>query len=197
MTDLKFLTNKNFLGFIFKFLGIFLMLYLGTKAVIGLSAPGNHYSSFVDHYLDYVSGIKNTLLFGVKKLLQFFSVPTVYIPGYGLKIPGGRGIIIAMDCVGYAVYSFWLAYCLSNKKPLKQKLIWAFGGLLLLWIINVVRIAAFLYTINQNQSMPLGIDHHTWFNIFAYMAIFVMIYFYERSFGLGHEDAETQRKKKK
>lgn len=29
--------------------------------------------------------------------------------------------------------------------------------------------------------MPLGIDHHTWFNIFAYIFIFIMIWIYDRS----------------
>lgn len=188
MADLQFLKDKTFLGFTIKFLVIFSILYLGTKAVIGLAVPGNHYSYFTDHYFDYISGIKNTLLFGVKNLLRLFSLPTVYISDYGIRITGGRGVIVSLSCVGYGVYSFWLAYSLAKENPWKRKILWAFGGLLLLWLINVIRITALLYTINHDQSMPLGIDHHTWFNIFAYMAIFVMIYFYERTHGLDLKD---------
>ncbi len=188
MPATSFLQDKKFLGFLFKFLGLFAFFYLVCKAVIGLSAPGNYYVPFVQDHLDFISGIKNTLILGSKFLLSLFGVNTVKEPNYALRIPGGRAIIVSMSCVGYAVYSFWLAYCLAGHKVLKSKLLWAIGGLFLLWLINTCRIAGYLYVINQGQNMPLGIDHHTWFNIFAYLAIFVMIFFYERTVSLGREE---------
>jgi hypothetical protein len=35
---------------------------------------------------------------------------------------------------------------------------------------------------DKGWPMPLGIDHHTWFNIFAYGLIFLMIWMYDRAF---------------
>jgi hypothetical protein len=41
-----------------------------------------------------------------------------------------------------------------------------------------------LVAINRQWAMPLGIDHHTWFNIFAYGAIFGLMFFFEKGSGL-------------
>ena len=62
-----------------------------------------------------------------------------------------------------------------------NKIKWLFAGMLLLWIINVLRISAVLLSINNKWIFPLGLDHHTWFNIIAYLVIFMMIYFFEKN----------------
>ena len=89
---------------------------------------------------------------------------------------------IARDCVGIGVMSFWAAFVLATvMTSLKQKITWLFSGLLLLWVINVLRIGLFLVARNRAWDMPLSLDHHTWFTIFAYGAIFGMIYVFEKS----------------
>jgi hypothetical protein len=54
------------------------------------------------------------------------------------------------------------------------------GGVLALWAINVIRISMFLIAINNNSTMPFGIDHHTWFNIVAYGFILILMYFFNK-----------------
>jgi len=173
------------------FLGVFLLLYFGTIAWIGIAAKGGYYHPIVDKYLDYVSGIKHTLMFGVKHLLGIFGFEVVTQPDFRVRLAGGRAVLIAMDCVGYGVYSFWIAYIVAGPGSIMYKIRWIFGGVLLLWFINVVRISLFLLAINKGWPMPLGIDHHTWFNIFAYLAIFTMMFFVEQRskifFGNRHE----------
>ncbi len=150
--------------------------------IIGLAAPVGWYSPFVEHHLDYVSWLKNSLTTGSKFILSLFSIPTYKEPGFVLRYPEGKAVIIAMDCVGYGVYSFWIAFVGANKGRMIKKIGWIFFGLLALWFINVVRITLVLVAINKGWPMPLGIDHHTWFTIFAYLLIFFMIWLYDRSF---------------
>lgn len=152
-----------------------------TLAVIGLAAPGGYYSPFIAHYLDYVTWLKNSLLNASSFLLSLFHIQTQREPGFYLRIKGGVGIIVAYDCVGYGVYSFWIAFVGANAGTLRKKATWIMGGLLSLWLINVVRITLFLLSINRGWPMPFGIDHHTWFNIAAYTLIFVLILAYDRS----------------
>ena len=102
-------------------------------------------------------------------------------PGFLIRINGGRGVIIAMDCVGYGVYSFWIAFVAANSGTLWKKIAWIISGLFILWFINVIRITLFLVAINKGWPMPLGIDHHTWFNIAAYGMIFILIWLYDRT----------------
>lgn len=105
---------------------------------------------------------------------------TFTMPDYIVRIKNGAGVMIAMGCVGYGVYSFWAAYVLANDGKWIKKLLWVVGGLLLLWIINSIRISLVLLTLQQKKQMPLGIDHHTWFNVVAYLVIFGMIWVYEK-----------------
>jgi exosortase/archaeosortase family protein len=66
---------------------------------------------------------------------------------------------------------------LAYQQSWKRKLIWIILGLLLLYTINQLRIGLFLVAINKGWKMPLGWDHHTWFNIVAYGAILIMLFF--------------------
>ena len=191
---MNFLLQKNFFLFVAKFLVAFLLLYYGTIAMIGLAAPGGLYIPFVDKYLDYVSGIKNLLLWTTKGILYLFGIQTRIEPGYLIRFINGRGVYIAMDCVGYGVYSFWIAYMFANENPFKKKILWIIGGLILLFLINDIRITLFLVAINKGWPMPLGWDHHTWFNIFAYLAIFLMMYVFEKNQTVGEVNKISKEK---
>jgi len=174
--------NNAFLIYLLKFAGIFCLCYFGTLAMIGLAAPGGYYSPFIAKYLDYVSWIKMSLIHATGFILSVFNIHTQIEPGFLIRFVHGRGVIIAMDCVGYGVYSFWIAFVAANKGNFSKKLVWIICGVLGLWFINVIRITLFLTSINKGWPMPLGIDHHTWFNIFAYGLIFLMIWMYDRAF---------------
>jgi exosortase/archaeosortase family protein len=176
------LQQKSFLIYLLKFTGVFCLCYFGTLAVIGIAAPGGWYSSFVHTYLDYVSWLKWSLIHATGFILSLFNISTTTEPDFLIRFTGRRGVIIAMDCVGYGVYSFWIAFITANKGEVTKKILWIVLGLLGLWLINVIRITLFLTAINKGWPMPLGLDHHTWFNIFAYLLIFLMIWFYDKSF---------------
>jgi exosortase/archaeosortase family protein len=88
-----------------------------------------------------------------------------------------------MSCVGYGVYSFWIAFVAANQGTIYKKMRWIIVGIFLLWLINVLRITLLLVAVNNGWPMPLGIDHHTWFNIAAYLLIFIMIFKYDRTSG--------------
>jgi exosortase/archaeosortase family protein len=186
------LLDKKFLLFVAKMFGCFALLYYGTIAIIGIAAPGGLYSPFVAEYLDYVSWIKTAIMVAVGWLVGLFGYDTVIEPDFLIRVVDKRGVIIAMSCVGYGVYSFWIAYVVANSMPLARKLIWAVGGVLLLWVINVIRISMFLIAINNNTTMPFGIDHHTWFNIVAYGFIFIMMYFFNKQLNNNSNAANHQ-----
>jgi len=175
-------TDKKFWWYLAKFTAVFCLCYFGTLAVIGIAAPGGVHSEFVEKNLDYVSWIKHSLIWATKLILSLFNIPTQVEPGHIIRFVNGNGVHIAMDCVGYGVYSFWIAFVVANKGRLLKKIYWIIGGLLGLWFINVVRITLYLTSLNRDWSLPFGIDHHTWFNIFAYLLIFALIFFYDRSF---------------
>lgn len=176
---IKLLKGNMFLKFCLKFLLLFSFFYFGTRAIIGLASPEGYYSVFVAQYLDYVSGLKHLIIQLVKVLLSIFGVKAIAGPEFRVGIVGGKSVIVAMSCVGYAIYSVWFAYVMASEAPLRRKCLWAVLGVIVLFLINVVRIAAFLFTYNKGKEMPLGLDHHTWFTLVAYTLIFVMIYYFD------------------
>ena len=176
-----FINKNSFLFFVVKFLLLFAIFYFGTIFFIGLAAPGGFYNSFFAHYFDYVSWLKISYLKGASIIASLFGYSTIEEPGFLIRVIHARGIIIAYDCVGYGVMSFWAAYVLAASIKFSMKLKWLLGGLLLLWFINTLRIGLFLVAINKNWPMPFNIDHHTWFTIFAYGIIFILIHKFEKS----------------
>jgi exosortase/archaeosortase family protein len=172
--------NKSFARFVIIFTGVFSFCYLSSVAVIGLSSPGNYYSAFIDHNLNFIGWMRASLLFGTKMLLKILGTETYYVDEYVIRKVNGRGIKLVYGCIGYGVMSFWIAFITAYSNTLVKKFKWLFGGLLLIWLINITRMALLLLATNNNWKMPLGWDHHTWFNIFAYTAIFVMMYFFDK-----------------
>lgn len=174
------LINRTLLLFLIKFIGFFCLLYFGTIAIIGLSTPESYYSPVVANYLDYISWLRSSFLHASKALLSLFNFNTAFKDKYTLVSSHG-GIRMVYTCIGYGVMSFWAAFIFANKGSLQKKIVWIIGGLFVLWLINVLRISLLIVAINKNWAMPLGWDHHTWFNIIAYLFIFLMIYLYDRS----------------
>ena len=162
--------------------------------MIGIAAPGNMYSPFVENYLDYVKWIKLSLIWATGFILSIFGISTYSVPDFIIRITDGRGVFIAMDCVGYGVYSFWIAFVAANKGKFWRKFTWIVLGVLSLWFINVIRITLFLLAVDRNWPMPLGLDHHTWFNIFAYLLIFIMIWWYDKTGKNSMQNIEPKHK---
>ncbi|MBL0056511.1 MAG: hypothetical protein IPP31_10005 [Chitinophagaceae bacterium] len=182
MITIPALLKNKVLVYLIKFIGIFCFLYFGTLAIEGLAAPeGKYYSSFIDHYLDYVSWLRASLLHASKFILTLFGYAIEIPDPYSLKIVNGSAVHIGYSCIGYGVMSFWLAFVIANTGSFGRKTAWVIGGSLVIWLINILRICLFLLSLNKHQSMPFGLENHDFFNITAYIAIFVMIWVYDRT----------------
>ena len=164
-----------------KFLLTFCILYYGTIAMIGITSPGGWYSAFADKYLDYVSGLRWLLLHSSMFLLKVLGYSIFLKDVYTIKLQNGLGVHVGYDCIGYGVMIFWFAFIYANKGSFIKKAKWAIGGLLIIWLVNVIRISLMLISINQKWISPFNLDNHTLFNIAAYTVIFTMIYFFDRA----------------
>lgn len=182
MKQYKMSFAKNtFVPFVLVFAIVFLLCYFGSLFITGLAIPGGMYSSFVEKYLNLAAWLRTALIEGTKILVSFFNLKAVRMDDYVLRIPQANGIRIVYSCLGFGVMSFWTAYIIATAATKAKKILWLFSGLLLIWIINVVRISMVLIAGNKGWKFLLGLDHHTWFNIIAYLAIFMMMYFFEKN----------------
>lgn len=150
-------------------------------AVEGLATPENLYSPFVQHYLDYPSWLRSSLLHATKWVVGLLGHDAMIPDNFHVKFVGGRGVQLIYACLGVGVSCFWLAFVVANKGTWLKKTYWVLGGILAIWIINVTRISLFLISVNNNTKMPLGMDNHDFFDVLAYIAIFGLMFLYDRS----------------
>jgi exosortase/archaeosortase family protein len=180
---MKFFSKKGnaFAGYVIKFLTVFCLLYFGTALWIGLSTPGGLYNSFIDSHLDYISFLRKLIIRGAGIFLSLLGYETRTEGLYSLKLANGWGIHMVYSCLGYGVMSFWAAFVIANPGSIKRKVIWVLGGFTIIWIINVLRIALLILFRNNKTHIFDWIGHHTLFNIVAYLFVFLMMYFFDRS----------------
>lgn len=168
-------------AYFIKFIGAFCVLYFGTKFIIGLTVPGGYYSPFVDRYLDYPGLLRSSLLQGTRLLAAIAGFDTFKVNSYVIRIVNGTGVKLVYSCLGYGLLSFWIAFIFANNGSITKKAMWMFGGCFFIWLINVIRITLVLISNYQQWKLPVSMEHHTLFNITAYIAIFCMIWLFSRS----------------
>ncbi len=178
-------SQTNFIKFLLVFTVVFLLCYFGFLFVTGLCVPGGMYSPFAENYFNIAAWVRNSLMYGTKTFVSFFGIETVRTTDYELRLPNGNGIKIVYSCLGFGVMSFWTAYIVATSASLQKKITWFFVGLFLIWLINVTRISMVLLAGKKGWKFPFGWDHHSWFNIIAYLCIFVMMYFFEKDIKTG------------
>ena len=173
--------KNTFLKFIVVFAPVFLICYFGALFITGVAIKGGFYSPFVEKYFNLSVWLRTSLIEGTKLFVSFFSIETIRTSEYVLRIPKGNGIRIVYSCLGFGVMSFWTAYIIATAADKLKKTRWLFTGLLLIWIINILRISMVIIAGKKGWKFPLGLDHHAWFNIIAYLTIFMMMYLFEKN----------------
>lgn len=173
--------SNFFYKFLCYFLFTFLSCYYGFKIIAGLAVPGGLYISFIDDYFNIASWIRQGLMFSSQQFLSLFSINSYKESEFILRVNNSSAIKLVYGCLGIAVYSFWIAFIFASSTSLHKKIAWLITGLFLLWNINVLRISLVLLAQKNKWVFPFGIGHHTWFNIVAYLFIFILIFIFEKS----------------
>ena len=111
-----------------------------------------------------------------------FGYETVITRPGVLQLLNGKAVFLAYSCYGVGVMSFWLAFVVANKGSFWKKGFWVLGGLMGIWLINILRISLVLLANNGKAGIPFNMDNHDFFTVLAYAAVFLMMFLYDRSF---------------
>jgi len=178
---MKGLLKIKWVQYALKLLAIYGVLYFGTLGVIGVSAPGGYYSSFVGKYLNYPALIREALLYAADGMLKICGYPSEIDGAFKIRLHGGHGINVIYGCLGAGVTSFWVAFVAANDALLKKKLLYIIAGSLAIFFINAARLALLVVVANNNRQGDFIESHHTFFNIAAYGCIIFMMYLFGRN----------------
>ncbi len=173
-------TDRGYILFLLRFLGLFSLLYFGTYAFIGLSTEGGYYIPFLK-YIDYVSWYRQLLLGSAETVLDLFGYDAYTRGPYLLYINGKSGIQLVYECLGIGVLSFWIAFIVTYQKAArKTRVQWVLAGILLITVLNIIRIIVLLLAVYKHWINIAGIDHHTLYNIIVYVIVLGMVLCYSK-----------------
>jgi len=166
--------------YIVKLIGVFSFLYLGTLFIEGCgSSEGIFYFPWIKAHLYYQDLLRDGLLKTADLALRLFGYNTYRHSLYVLRI-GQSGIQLNDACLAYGLMSFWIAFCVADQTSIIKKIQWIGLGLFLLNVINVCRICLILLAGYHGWAELPNFDHHSLFNIAAYLLIFTLIFFYSK-----------------
>ncbi|MBC7915748.1 MAG: hypothetical protein H7Y07_16690 [Pyrinomonadaceae bacterium] len=160
--------------FLILFLGSFTFLYYLNLAFIGISAPGGYYVAILDQHFNYIRALTNFLLQSTVYVLNLLGYKT-FTSNNWLHVSGKGGFILAYECLGYGIMSFFTAFVLAYPKPTKSKYLFLPAGLILIQMLNITRFV--LLSLYWRGSIFKGIiDHHDLFNLILYACLLLVIY---------------------
>jgi len=168
--------NNPVARFLVLFLVLFALFYyfniLFFKVTISTDP---YYIPFLDHYLNYIDWLRWALLHGSAKILKWFGYVTIGNK-YELLVVGKGSIRVVYQCLGLGVLSFFAAFVIAYPAALKPKFLFLIAGATGIQVLNLLRFifVVLLWNWRRNQIM----DHHTLFNIFIYIVIAIVLYFW-------------------
>jgi exosortase/archaeosortase family protein len=170
-------TQKKFL---IKFLCVFAFLYGGTYGFIALASPSGKLSWPIFQALDYVAAYRKLLLHGAGQCLEWLGYTAAYPDAYRLQINDANRVQLVYDCLGIGIISFWIAWCIAATHAWKFRLVWIFGGSVLITLLNMQRIALLLIAHYEHWNIFAGIDHHDMYNIVIYTVLLLLLLLHYR-----------------
>lgn len=172
--------TRNNIIYLAKFFGLFLVLYYGTYAFIGLSTEGNLYIPWLK-YIDYVSWYRHLLLKSAEYFLGVLGQYAFVEDRFYLNINGRLRIQLIYECLGIGVNSFWVAFVISEAySTIKNKISWVIAGVLVITILNITRIVLLSFALYNKWPLFAKIEHHTLYNYIVYIVIIIMVWLYKK-----------------
>lgn len=174
----KVLDASYILKFLLRMLGFYLLFRFVNWLWVGLITPEGYYSPFVDHYLDYVTLIRISVMQAGQWMAEVFGVASTLVEDYNIRVRNGGELRMAWACCGLEIMSFWAAFALADTTKRKTKLLWCIGGLLCIWFINCFRVAFLVMAKQYKWEQLLKLDQHDLFNLVAYGFVFLLMFVY-------------------
>ena len=171
--DRRMFEKGSPLRFLLTFLSLFLLFYYFDILFLGLTAPENHYSPFLDNHLNYIRGLRHLLLGSSEWLLRLGGYDTVS-NDMELLVAGKGHIRVLYSCLGLGVMSFLTAFVIAFPATFRQKLVFLLPALIIIQLLNVLRFV--LLALFWKNPGSLIVDHHTVFDAIIYVLIAVSLY---------------------
>ncbi len=155
------------LRFLVALIGVYLFIYFVHQFYI---LPDGRLDDFLNHVLGVVSH-QTLQTCGVESSLKI----TAYVPisSYAVFLGNRAAVYIGYNCNGFLLYVLFACFILLSAGNWWQKLAFVSMGIIAIFILNIIRIIALLYTLAIRPDL-FDINHHYLFSFVVYGFIFLM-----------------------
>ena len=171
--------NRTAIIFVVKLLVLYLLFSQGNLFMNSvMSEGGKYYNAYIAQNFDYIQGLKYALIkpaVWLIKLVGFYAIHN----DMDVMVVNGPYLRVNYSCLGLGVMSFLAAFIIAFPAKLKSKIRLFIFGMLMIYILNVLRIAGLGILLRIFKSQRSNFTyHHEIFNIIVYIFIFVVLYFW-------------------
>lgn len=177
--DDKKKANKTAILFVVKLLFFYFLFSQGNLFMNSvLSEGGKYYNAYIATHFDYIQALKSALIVPAVWIIKLFGFYAIHNE-MDVMVVEGPHLRINYACLGIGVMSFLTAFVIAFPAKLKPKFKLLVFGLLMIYVLNVMRIAALGVLLGFFQSQRNNFTyHHEIFNILVYICIFILLYFW-------------------
>ena len=163
-----FKKNKAVIKFLGVFFGTYILLTIAYQLYLDYAPDQPYFPEIITHMVALQT----------ESLISFFgyetnSIPSHFDPSMRIGINGDYLIRVVEGCNAISVIILFLSFILAFKKDFKSTVLFIFAGSIIIYSLNVLRIALLIigiYEIPEYQEFM----HGTLFPVFIYGLVFLL-----------------------
>ena len=173
--------NKVAIRFVILLVGLYFLFSQGNLFMNSVMSPGGRfYNESIAANFNYIQGLKSLLIIPAVWIIKLFGLYTIHNE-MDVMVVNGPYLRVNYACLGLGVMSFLTAFVIAFPAKTKAKLKLLVIGIVMIYVLNVLRIAALGVILGFFESQRNNFTyHHEVFNIIVYICIFILLYFWIR-----------------
>lgn len=171
--------NKKAIIFIIKLLFFYFLFSQGNIFMNSvLNETGRFHNGWLTENFNYIQWVRTSLLSPATSIIKLFGFYAIHNK-IDVMVIDGPYLRVNYSCLGLGVMSFFTAFIISFPAKLKPKFKLLIIGTIMIYMLNVLRIAGLGILLGTFKSQRDNFTyHHEIFNIIVYICIFILLYFW-------------------
>lgn len=169
--------NKRAIKFVIIMLALYFIFSQGNLFMNSVMSPGGRfYHAFIADHFNYIQGVRTILIVPAVWIIKLFGFYAIYNE-MDVMVVDGPLLRVNYSCLGLGVMSFFTAFVIAFPAKLKSKIRLFIIGTIMIYLLNVARIAGLGVLLGHFESQRDNFTyHHEIFNFIVYVCIFLLLY---------------------